>query len=223
MEKISTQLIQAQSYVAILTQSSDGMVQMAARMIEQALKSIGDELKHNDVPKGRVMTVPEGRPIDTEAKPKHPPMVQKIEHVKGTKGGSQKRLSFSYGAYIDDDKFYSCNDMATMLGVTYPQFAAVYEKYCTSIKHDFVQGKRTMMFSGSSFKRIRDIIKKLYGYNEAVCPEIREYLNESIGEDNYLYEYSQKKKAEEAKLNPPKADPEWPDPMPDCLKDEDDE
>lgn len=230
MEKINAQITQAKSFTAILMQSNDGMVQMTARMINGALDAIKDEMKNaQDCSKCEFQ-----QHFKTEAvrliEIKH--ISQSSEenlappHTPDTKKVSKMRCSpFSYGAYFEESEFYSRKQIAEMMSCSEAQFSNVYHRYCETIPHDKIQGKRTMLWSGKSCRKIVEIIKRVYGYKEPpdTMAVIREDLPQSPSEDNYLYEYCQEKRKKQAAENPPQEDPEWPDAMPDSLKDDGEE
>lgn len=190
MAAIESYIMQVQNYAAILTQSGDGMVSMAGRMIEQAINGIKEELK----------------------------AAPAAEAPKKTRGGSKCTLKFNYAFGLDKDKLYSRNDMAKLFQVSEIQFRQVFDKICARmVMHSAVNG-RTILYNADAVLKVRELIYNKYGYDQPPAylaePEKINWRTSSP----YTQEYEEQLRREQYK---DVSDPEWPDAMPDSLKDYD--
>lgn len=227
MDQVNTAIIQIQSYTAILSQHADGMVQVTARMISEALKSIKEGMsvmnkpaKALDVTPVKPLPVPKHQAPKPELmfQPKHPAAVDKIEHHYRNRIPAH---SFSYGFVVDSSRLYSIADIAELFNVPLVQMRNSIQRFCGAAKPAQREGRGgRCLYDADGVELIRTLIKRKYGYQEPPksLGEEHENFNNSYSEDSYEYESFMQCQKEKEEAQPKPADEEWPDAMPDSLR-----
>lgn len=222
MDAIANYIMQAQSYASILLQSSDGMVSMAARMIEQSLKGIKEEMKnaHSCSECELIKPLQVQKPAPVAAAP----AVEVAQPAPAKSSRMYKprttKYVFHYDFGLDDSRRYSREEIAELFQVPKVQMFNALSRWCMSVRPVKTKGKGgKLLYSANGVRKIRDILRTKYGYSEppATLREEHENLPRNPSESSYEYEYVEKKVEEAEGID----SSNWPDAMPDCLKDED--